>query len=357
MNVSKMTTGLIPEWHPQDAVLLAWPDETMDWSYILTEVRACYTQLITALLGATDVVLLMRDQRESLPAELQAMQSGESGKHRLKVVDDFQLNDTWMRDVMPLFGATNGQPVAYDFGFNGWGLKFASNLDNSATRRLFRERSLFSKEVRYINRLGTILEGGAIDINSRGELLTTACVLHEENRNPSYNQQSTAEYFYPDMGINKVHLLTTAEPLEGDDTDGHIDTLARFADDDTLLYCSCDNPQAPHYAMLKNMEQELQALTNIEGKPYRCIPLPLPAPIYDEEGQQLPATYANFLISNGTLFLPIYNDPNDSIASEIVRQALPQYRVVTIDCRALIQQHGSLHCITMQVPQGYLLMK
>lgn len=345
--------GLIPEWSSVDAVILAWPDVLMDWVDYIDEVQECYIDIIDHLLEYSDVVLLIDDFQDVPMDCMNRWMSGDSG-HSLIPFFDFSLNDTWMRDVMPLFGMQNGERVAYDFGFNGWGLKFASNRDNQAVRELFFERKLFDSSVRYINRLETILEGGAIDVNSRGELLTTDSVLREANRNPSYPEECQDLYFPEEMGVQRVFELEGITPMSGDDTDGHIDTLARWVDDETIVYCATKNPMDEQFKKLKQLEMELQKLRTSEGKKYRLIPLPIPSPIEDEMGEPLPATYANFLIVNGAVLVPIYDDPKDEEALRIIQEAMPEYEVVGIECSALVQQHGSLHCITMQVPKGFI---
>lgn len=345
MDLRKIDNGLVPEWYPQEAVILAWPEEGMDWEYILPEVRACYTEIIDNILRFTNVVLLAGMGGGIAPQLLKEWQ--HTREYKLILISDFPLNDTWMRDVMPLFGRKDGQRTAYDFGFNGWGLKFAANLDNRAVGRLF-HIGLFSDKTQGRGHRDFILEGGAIEVNSRGELLSTACVLQEPNRNPSrhpdYNN-TIMSY----MGVLKHHMLEGDLALAGDDTDGHIDTMARFVDDDTILYCYSE--EVPQTVQLRS---ELERLTTIEGRPYSLIPLPLPKQAYDEEGYPLPATYANFLITNGAVLVPIYQDSMDKVALEIIQEAMPNYEVVGIDCRALVQQHGSLHCITMQMPKGYI---
>lgn len=351
MVLRKIEKGLIPEWHPVEAVILAWPREGMDWEYILEEVRRCYTVVIDTILKYTNVVLLV-EERPSVPAQ-KLMEWEGTTRHRVMLIEGMTLNDTWMRDVMPLFGVRDGAKVAYDWGFNGWGLKFAANHDNMACRTLFERGDVFHPEVQGRGHRDFILEGGAIDVNSRGEMLSTACVLEEPNRNPS-REPSYSDKVMSYMGVTKHHMLRRVSALLGDDTDGHIDTLARFADDDTIIYCYTADEASPNYLQTQALREDLQELRSTEGKPYTLIQLPLPAMSYDEEGTPLPATYANFLITNGAVIVPIYDDPMDEVALGIIREAMPTYEVVGVDCRALVQQHGSLHCITMQVPEGYI---
>ncbi|MDD7438742.1 MAG: agmatine deiminase family protein [Bacteroidales bacterium] len=345
MELHRIDNGLIPEWHPQDAIILAWPEEDMDWAYILPEVRTCYREIIAHLLQYCSVVLLAGEGGGLTSERLEDWH--HNYPHKLIYINHFPLNDTWMRDVMPLFGMKEGVRTAYDFGFNGWGLKFAANLDNRAVGHLF-ERGLFSGEVQGRGHRDFILEGGAIDVNSRGELLSTACVLREPNRNPS-RHPDYHDTIMSYLGVQRHHMLEGDLALEGDDTDGHIDTLARFVADDRILYCYSE--EVPQTVQLRRALEELRT---IEGKPYTLIPLPLPKQAYDEEGYPLPATYANFLITNGAVLVPTYHDPMDKVALDTIGKAMMGYEVVGIDCRALVQQHGSLHCITMQVPEGFI---
>jgi agmatine/peptidylarginine deiminase len=198
-----------------------------------------------------------------------------------------------------------------------------------------------------------ILEGGSIDSDGRGTLLTTRHCLLNPQRNPEYDCVGLEGLFGQIFGTRQVLWLDHGE-LEGDDTDGHIDTLARFCDEHTIAYVRCDDPQDSHYAPLREMERELQAFRDSDGRPYGLVPLPLPAPKRDEHGKRLPATYANFLIINGAVLVPVYGDAQDAVALECLAPCFPGREIVPIHCLPLIHQYGSLHCVTMQLPAGVL---
>lgn len=357
MNWKIHNEALLPEWVDQEAVILAWPNARMDWCYILEEAQACCIEVIGAILEQTPVVLLA-DREEDLPRGLEERWSEKPCKFIL--IRHFPLNDTWMRDVMPLFGMHQGHKVARDFGFNGWGLKFAANHDNTAVRRLVSDHHLFQEKadgepgVQVLPMQDMILEGGAIESDGRGTLMTTDSVICEANRNVhSEDRDFQIERIRKAFGVPNVVSLRV-EAMRGDDTDGHIDTLARFVDEHTIVYNYTEDPEDVHYELLQRLRNEVEAIRDAEGMAYRCVPLPVPSPLFDEDGMQLPATYANFLITNGAIIVPTYGDTMDEKAIDVLRELKPEYKVVGVDCRALVQQHGSLHCITMQVPKGFL---
>lgn len=259
-------------------------------------------------------------------------------------------NDTWARDhgAITLIGAEG--PILLDFKFNGWGLKFASDKDNLITRRLVEAEALHGT---YENRLGFVLEGGSIESDGRGTLLTTSECLLSPNRNGQMTQAEIEDYLRRTFHVQQVLWLDHGY-LAGDDTDSHIDTLARLCPDDTIVYVQCTDEQDEHYDALHQMEEQLKTFRTLAGKPYRLLPLPM-ADAVVEDGERLPATYANFLVVNGAVLYPTYAQPdNDRRAAEVLSQAFPGYEIVGIDCRALICQHGSLHCVTMQYPVGVL---
>jgi agmatine/peptidylarginine deiminase len=195
-----------------------------------------------------------------------------------------------------------------------------------------------------------VFEGGSIESNGAGVLLTTEECLLSKERNPQFSKQEIENYLKEKFGAHTVLWLSHGF-LAGDDTDSHIDTLARFVDDHTIAYVQCNDENDLHYTELQAMERELQDFRMPNGKPYRLLALPMTPPIFDEDGERLPATYANFLIINTAVLVPVYNCATDAEALRILQQAFPTREIVPIDCSVLITQHGSLHCVTMQFPE------
>ncbi|MDE6001941.1 MAG: agmatine deiminase family protein [Prevotella sp.] len=309
----KMNKRRMPaEWEPQSAVQLTWPHAQTDWAPILPEITAVYEEMAREI-----------RQRESL-----------------LIVDDIPHNDTWARDHGFITVEQDGGLILLDFKFNGWGEKFPAELDNQINKHLFDRGAVKGA---YEPHLDFVLEGGSIESDGRGTVFTTACCLMAPHRNQPLTQQQIEERLKLYLGAERIVWLNHGSLL-GDDTDGHIDTLVRICPDDTLLYIGGDD----EHPNLYEMEKELQTLRTLDGRPYRLLRLPLPRPIYDE-GERLPATYANYLVINGAVLVPTYNQPDlDAEAMRIIGQAFPDREMVGIDCRAVIRQHGSLHCCTMQ---------
>ena len=259
-------------------------------------------------------------------------------------------NDTWARDFGPITVFFNDTPLLLDFGFNGWGLKFPANYDNLISKRI----KMAGAFVPNLNTIGMIMEGGSIESDGLGTILTTEECLLSPNRNPQLDKGEIELALASLLGAKRVHWLTNGW-LAGDDTDSHIDTLARICPDNTIIYQACDRPLDEHFEQLKLMESELKTFTTPDGSPYRLIPLPWPVARFDEQAHRLPATYANFLIINRAVLVPTYRDPeNDNLALERIGGAFPGREIVGIDSLPLLEQHGSLHCVTMQLPQGVL---
>ncbi len=339
-----MTVKLPAEWEPQDGVLLAWPHEKTDWACVLPEVEPVFLQL-AATISRYEQVLIATADTAGLAVKLETYGATMSAITLVQIPFD----DTWCRDFGPITILEDGFPRLQDFLFNGWGDKFPAEQDNAVTGHLL-QQNLFSAPV---DEQTLVLEGGSIESDGRGTLLTTSQCLLNPNRNPELAKEQIEEKLRETLGCRRVLWLNHGHLL-GDDTDAHIDTLARFAPNDTILYVACDTPEDEHYPALSRMAEELATFRTEAGQPYRLLPLPWPAACFDEDGQRLPATYANFLIINGAVLVPTYGVPQDEKALATVRTAFPERDIVGIDCSAVILQHGSLHCLTMQLPQGVL---
>lgn len=276
-------------------------------------------------------------------------------------------NDTWARDhgfitlvsdeppllfgIITLGGSQS--PLLLDFKFNGWGEKFPADFDNAINRRLYDVGVVCGE---YADHLDFVLEGGSIESDGKGTVMTTSQCLLAPHRNQPLTRDEIEERLKTYLYADRVLWIDHGQ-LTGDDTDGHIDTLVRFCPDDTIVYVACDNPNDEQYEELRLMEEQLRTFRTIDGQPYRLMPLPMPRAIFDNEGQRLPATYANFLVINEAVLVPTYDQPDlDAEAKRIIGQAFPGRDIVGIDCRSLIKQHGSLHCCTMQFPAGVIFV-
>lgn len=330
------------EWEQHDCVFLAWPHEETDWAYMLDDARRCIADIVRAI-SEEECVMLVG------PAELclRSVQEQNFNPERVRFVD-MPTNDTWARDFGALTVEVDGSLRLLDFKFNGWGLKFAADKDNLITSRLA-AKNMFGVGVE--NHLNFVLEGGSVESDGEGTLLTTAECLLSPNRNGGWDKEQISAYLAQSFGFNH-QLYLHHGALLGDDTDSHIDTLARLAPYNTILYCGAGEPDNPNHAGLVKMQEELTTLRTPEGMPYNLIELPLPD-VIEIDGEVLPATYANFLITPTRILLPVYGQHrNDFLASQVLRIAFPDHDVVPIDCVPLIRQHGSLHCVTMQFPKG-----
>lgn len=340
-----MNPRLPAEWEAQDGVLLAWPHEGTDWSYMLDDVRPVFVEIIRQITRFERVLLTAPHADDA--ADFLA----DAGIDMTKVmVCEMPNNDTWARDFGPISVIYNNQPVLLDFGFNGWGLKFPANHDNVINSRL-KEQGAFVPNLKTI---GLIMEGGSIESDGLGTILTTAECLLSPNRNPQLDKSEIEQAMASLLGARRVLWLNHGW-LAGDDTDSHIDTLARICPDNTIVYQACDSPLDEHYQCLKLMEEELKTFRAPDGSSYRLVALPWPKARFDDQAHRLPATYANFLVINGAVLVPTYRDrENDEKALSCIGCAFPGREVIGIDCLPLLEQHGSLHCITMQLPAGVL---
>ena len=326
------------EWAEQSFVQLTWPHADTDWNYMLDEVNECFKKIALAIIKHQDLLIVC-----SNTADVKTV-LGNVDYTRITFAE-VPSNDTWARDHGGISVFENGERVIYDFTFNGWGKKYDAQLDNQITRKLC-EIGVFGKS-EYRNMKYFVLEGGSIESDGKGTLLTTSACLLSENRNDTTQddiEHSLKEFF----GVSNILWLHHGY-LAGDDTDSHIDTLARLCPNNILVYVQCKDDNDEHFEELQKMEVELQAFKNIDGVPFKLVALPMADAVYDE-GDRLPATYANFLIINNAVLVPTYNSPKDKIAIELLQSVFTDREVIGIDCTTLIKQHGSLHCVTMQYP-------
>lgn len=328
------------EWHPQSFIQLTWPHQDTDWSYMLDEVEECFLNLAREIASRQPLLLVA-------PEFPKALENFEFKENVFYV--EYPTNDTWARDHGFISLLNEQEEVRLvDFCFNGWGMKFAACKDNLINSQLVKGSLLNGT---YQNCRNFVLEGGSIESDGEGTLLTTSLCLLAPNRNDTLDKQEIEDYLKKSFNLKQVLWLDHGY-LAGDDTDSHIDTLARLCPDQTICYVQCTDTEDEHYTELKKMEEQLKEFRTLDNEPFRLLGLPMPEAIFDEDGERLPATYANFLIMNDAVLYPTYDQPeNDRKAACVLQEAFPGKEIVGVDCRALIKQHGSLHCVTMQYPR------
>lgn len=342
MTDDKMT--LPPEWAEQSAVQLTWPHEDTDWNGCLPEIQATYIEMADAITRHERLIIVAPDT-----GKVAAMLAGRLTERQMSriVMHRCPTNDTWARDHgFITLTAPDGRYALLDYRFNGWGEKFEAALDNEINRSLHASDILPGT---YKDLNDFVLEGGSIESDGHGTVLTTSCCLLAPHRNQPMTRHEIEQKLKDTLGADRILWIDHGH-LEGDDTDGHIDTLVRTAPDNTLLYIYCEDKSDTHYHDLQLMEEQLRTFRTADGKPYRLLRLPMPRPVYDGE-ERLPATYANFLVINGAVIYPTYAQPdNDKEAARVIGEAFPERELIPIDSRTVVLQHGSLHCCTMQFP-------
>lgn len=348
MTRKQRSLGLLPaEWHEQDGVMLTWPHEMTDWGPFLAAVEPVFVRIAEEVCRQERLLVVCRDQAHRTHVQDQLRAAGIDLQRVVFRISPS--NDSWARDHGPITVFDQDHPHLLDFTFNGWGNKFPAALDNRINFVL-QESGIFPPTVR-MSHLNFVLEGGGIESDGVDTLLTTSRCLLSPQRNPQFNREQLEAMLVSFFKLPRILWLDHGY-LAGDDTDSHIDTLARFVDPQTIAYVSCDDINDEHHAELAAMKAQLEGFRTAAGEPYRLIPLPLPRAIHDDEGQRLPATYANFLVINNAVLVPTYGDPQDDVALARLQEGFADREIIGIDCRPLIQQYGSLHCVTMQLPSG-----
>lgn len=330
------------EWETQRAVLLAWPHDATDWVEMLDEIEPLYLELARAIARFEPVWILCHDDDHHRRVSATLAQAGIPPA-RIRLLRA-PFNDTWIRDYGPI-GVREGEAVHWlDFTFNGWGGKFDAAFDNQVSRTLH-DAGTFEGGLETVP---LVLEGGAIDNDGGGTLLTTASCVLTSTRSPELGRSGWEREWSRRFGSEHVIWLEHGW-LAGDDTDGHVDMLARFTAPDTLAYVNCTDAHDEHFAPLAALEAQLKTLRTRDGRPYRLVPLPIPPAKHDATGRRLPASYANFLIINGAVLTPVYGDTADEIALNRLHGCFPGRTIIPVNALPLIRQGGSIHCATMQL--------
>lgn len=333
-----VTNRLIPEWANSEAIILAWPNENTDWAPWLDEARQVYLTLIEAINNANSAVIIL-----SSPIDAIAL-AKQLPEHARVLIVEADYNDTWARDFAFLTTATTNGNQPVEFVFNGWGNKFDALLDNRINAKYL---APLCKLPMLSSRI--VAEGGALEIDDAGNLLSTASCLFNPLRNGNFTEAQYQAEFEKTLGCETLTVFRNGH-LDGDDTDGHIDTLVRFTPHSGIVIQHAKNrPTDPHFGGLSKLAHECS--THFPNHTIFSLPLPF---IVNNEGERLPASYANYLVCNQKVFVPTYNQPEDDLALKTIETAYPDHSVEGVDCSVLVKQFGSLHCITMQVPVGTL---
>lgn len=330
------------EWETQSAVIIAWPHLSGDFTN-LPAVEDTYHFIATTISRFQPLVIICKDGEHQQHIQTQL---GRNDNIHLVQAD---YNDIWLRDTVFLameWEHPKASVQLLNFRFNGWGNKYPHAADDALNLALF-AHPIFKGHPTAT--LDLVLEGGSVESDGQGTLMTTKNCLLNPNRNPDLSEAAIAGQLQNYLGVKRI-LWVEQSNLAGDDTDAHIDTLARFCDANTIAYTACEDSEDPHFLSLKNMETQLYTFKTASGDAYQLVALPMPKPIFDEHGQQLPANYANFLIINGAVLVPIYDDPMDAVALERLAACFPHHEIIATPCRPLVHQYGSLHCASMQVP-------
>ncbi len=335
-----MSRRLPAEWEPQSAVMLTWPQPDSDWGEDLARVEGVYRAIVAALAPHQVVLIACASEAHRRHVAAQCPRAHAERIHLAVARGD----DSWSRDHGPIGVFEDGHPLLLDFEFDGWGGKYPATRDNAITVTLHRAGVWPGVP---LARPGMVLEGGAIETDGQGTLLATrASIIDTQRGNPDCRRVERVLREW--LGIRRFLWLEHGQ-LEGDDTDGHIDTLARFVAPDHIVHVST-NTDDPDHAEIQAMIAELRALRTATGQPYRLTALPAPEPMRDADGRRLATSHANFLIANRQLLAPVYGSGSDQAALATLRACFPDRELVAIDCRPLIEQNGSLHCVTMQLP-------
>lgn len=334
------------EWEPQEAILLAWPHNPDTWPGRLSQATLAYLSIVCEIAECQDVWMIVRDEPMRLEAQRLMTLHGVAQKSIQYHL--YETTDSWTRDFGPICvvreGASGRERLFTDWIFDGWGGKYDPDGyggDDAVPTRLARDRG------ERVQSIPLVLEGGSIDVNGTGTLITSRSCLLNPNRNPQLTQDRIEQALRDNLGVR--HIIWIGEGIAGDDTDGHVDDTVRFVSADTVVCAFEDNPHDPNHLPLSRAYAELQQAHLASGLPPRVVKLPMPDPLH-VDGQRVPASYANFLVLNEKVLVPTYSCKNDKNALAILQELFPRRCVVGVDCREIVWGLGAIHCLSQNIP-------
>ena len=331
------------EWEPQQAIIFSWPHNQETWPVQMKGVLSAYAQFIKEVSATQKVwVLVASDQMETEAKRFLIQKCILNNNVEFHVIPTY---DAWVRDYGPISVYAKSKLQFTSWVFDGWGGKYDEqySLDSFVPQKISQTKNIPMNEIDFI------LEGGSIDSNGEGCLLTTKDCLLNQNRNATFTQTQIESLLCEKLGVKKVIWLEAE--IKGDDTDGHVDDAARFVDARTIV-CVCeDDPSDDNFEPTQSLFRQLSSMTDQNGRPFVVHKLPMPDPVLFDD-MRLPASYANFLITNDKVLVPIYDCPQDQVALKILSELFHTRQVVGIDCRDIVYGLGAIHCLSMQVPQG-----
>lgn len=340
------TSRLASEWESQDAIVLVWPHRHSDWAPTLEQVEPVYLELCKYIGRHQAIILIAYDDAHVQEVRDKLDEAGIDCERMSFAA--IPTNDTWIRDYGPVCTGSGPRKLLLDFRFDGWGQQYRWQLDDAVNARLGSDLQIKAA----YRRVDQVLEAGNIEMNTQGVLLSSRTCFGRGGSLADTEFAMLKRQLKGWLGCSQIHWLDGVR-LAGDDTGGHVDTLARFCADDVIAYSACQNQRDPNHATLDRLSVQIGKINRQGDSRYELVPLPLPDPL-SLCGQQLPATYTNFLVTNHQVLVPVFHDQQDDFALRLLDELFPDREIIDIESQALISQRGGLHCAAMHIPEGFL---